>query len=86
MVVALSLARGYLGRTNVDCLSLDARSLHLALVLLDDRRLGRRRIADTLPAPTLLRHGVNAIMTCNPGDFAPFDELAVIDPREATKA
>ena len=86
MVGALALARGYFGRTNVDCLSLDARALHLALDLLDAHRLGRKRIADTLLAATLLRHGFNAIMTCNPADFAVFDEPAVIDPREDTKA
>ena len=86
MVEALALAKGYLGRTNVDCLSIDARALHLALELLDTRRLGRKRIADTLLAATLLRHGVHAIMTCNPGDFAMFDQLALIDPRDANKA
>ena len=52
-----------------------------ALELLDAHRLGRRRIADTLLASTLLTHGVSAIVTCNPADFARFDGLAVIDPR-----
>lgn len=82
---ALPLAKGYLGRTNVDCLAIDAPAIHLALKLLDTRRLGRKQIADTLLAATLLRHGMHAMMTCNPGDFATFDQLAVIDPREAIK-
>lgn len=85
MVGALALARGYLDRTNVGCLSIDARVLHLAFELLDTHTLCRKRIADILLAATLLRHGVNSIMTCNPGDFAMFDELAAIDPREASK-
>ena len=80
MVTALELARLYPGRTHVDCLALDARAVHLALDLLDTYRLGCKRIADTL-----LGNGVNTIMTCSPGDFAIFDVLAVIDPREATK-
>lgn len=85
MASALALATGYLGRPNVDCLSLDGRSLQLALHLLERHRLGRKRIADTLLAATLLRHGVNSIMTCNPSDFAVFNDLEVIDPRNANE-
>lgn len=81
MAEALAIARGYLGRTNVECLPVDERSMRLATDLLDAHRLGRKRIADALLAATLLRHGVTAIVTCNPADFALFDELAVIDPR-----
>lgn len=85
MASALALAKGYLARPNVDCLSLDDRALQLALHLLEHHRLGRKRIADTLLAATLLRHGVNSIMTCNPSDFAVFNELEVIDPRNANE-
>lgn len=81
MAEALSLAGSYLGRTNVDCLPVDERSMRLAVDLLEAHQLGRKRIADALLAATLLRHGVTAIVTCNPGDFAIFDELTVIDPR-----
>ena len=80
-----ALAKGYLARPNVDCLSLDGRALQLALDLLERHRLGRKRIADTMLAATLLRHGVNLIMTCNPSDFAVFDDLEVIDPRNANE-
>ncbi|MDE0263558.1 MAG: hypothetical protein OXJ37_14235 [Bryobacterales bacterium] len=83
MASALALAKGYLGRPNVDCLSLDGRALQLALHLLERHRRGRKRIAATLLAATLLRHGVNSIMTCNPSDFAVFNDLEVIDPRNA---
>ena len=85
MASALPLAKGYLGRSNVDCLSLNDRALQLALHLLERHRLGRKRIADTLLAATLLRHGVNSIVTCNPSDFAVFNDLEVIDPRNANE-
>ena len=83
MASALALAKGYLARPNVDCLSLDGRALQLALHLLERHRLGRKRIADTLLATTLVRHGVNSIITCNPSDFAVLNDLEVIDPRNA---
>lgn len=81
MPEALAIARGYVNRTNIECLPVDEASVHLALDLLDVHGLGRRRIADTLLASTLIEHGVTEIVTCNPLDFACFDELAVIDPR-----
>ena len=81
MAEALEIARSYLNRTNVECLPVDERSVRSALDLLDAHRLGRRRIADTLLASTLLTHGVTTIVTCNPADFARFDGLAVVDPR-----
>ena len=86
MAEAVAIARSYLDRTNVECLPVDERSVRLALELLDLHRLGRRRIADTLLASTLLTHGVTTIVTCNPADFAHFDELGVIDPRLGTGA
>jgi len=85
MASALALAKGYVARPNVDCLSLDGRALWLALHLLERHSIGRKRIADTLLAATLLRHGVNSIMTCNPSDFAVFTDLGVIDPRNANE-
>lgn len=81
MAEALRIAAGYLDRTNVDCLAVDERSVRLAFERLDARGLGRRRIADALLASTLIRHGVESIVTCNPADFAVFDDLEVIDPR-----
>ncbi|MCE2539903.1 MAG: PIN domain-containing protein [Acidobacteria bacterium] len=81
MAEALAIARSYLNRTNIECLPVDEGSLRLALGLLDAHALGRRRIADTLLASTLLTHGVTTIVTCNPADFACFDGLAVVDPR-----
>ena len=85
MASALAVAKGYLARPNVDCLSLDGRALQLALHLLERHGLGRKRIADTLLAATLLRHGVTSIMTCNPSDFAVFNDLEVIDPRNSNE-
>lgn len=78
---ALALARGYVGRANVECLAVDEGSLVLALDLLTRHRLGRKRIADTLLAATLLTHGVHRLATFNPGDFAPFESLQASEPR-----
>lgn len=80
MSEALAVARGYLGRTNVECVSIDEESVGLALALIDRHRLGRNRIADTLLVATLLRHGVNELVTCNGADFETFEELALLDP------
>lgn len=81
MAEAITIAGGYIDRTNVEYLAVDERSVRLALERLDAHGLGRRRIADTLLASTLITHGVTEIVTCNPSDFACFDELVAIDPR-----
>jgi predicted nucleic acid-binding protein len=83
MSEALATARLYLGRSNVACLATDEDAMADALALIDRHQLGRKRIADTLLVATLLRHGVRELITCNPKDFEVFDELDVIDPREA---
>jgi predicted nucleic acid-binding protein len=80
MTEALALARLWLGRANVDCLATDADALADALALIERHGLGRRRLADTLFAATLLRHGVRQLATCNPADFAVFSSLQLVDP------
>jgi len=80
MSEALGVARGYLNRTNVECLATDGSATALALDLLQRHQLGRRRLADTLFAATLLHHGVHEIITHNPRDFAVFEGLHPIDP------
>ena len=79
---ALALARLYLGRANVECVATDAEALAEAFNLVDRHRLGRKRLADTLLAATLLRHGVRHVVTCNRSDFEVFPGLQVIDPRD----
>ena len=81
MSEALSIARLYLGRKNVSCLGADEAVMLRAVDLLEQHGLGRKRIADTLFAATLLHHGVREIITCNPGDYRIFSDLHVIDPR-----
>jgi predicted nucleic acid-binding protein len=83
MMEAISVARLFLGRPNVLCLATDDASAQSALTLLERHRLGRKRLADTLFAATLLRHGVRDLITCNPGDFRLFEGLSVTDPRDA---
>jgi len=78
---ALALARIYLGRANVECAATDADALADALDLVDRHRLGRKRLADTLLAATLMRSGVRQLVTCNPDDFEIFAGLDLVDPR-----
>lgn len=80
---ALAAARIYLGRTNVICLATDQDAVRLAFDLMERHNLGRRRLADTLFAATLLANGVRELITCNPADYQLFSELRLIDPREA---
>ena len=81
MSEAIALARRYLDRTNVELLAPDERAMALALDLMERHRLGRKRVADTLLAATLLSQGVVTLITCNPRDFVVFDQLTVVDPR-----
>jgi toxin-antitoxin system PIN domain toxin len=82
MAEALALAQEYLGRPNVECASVDEPSVREAFRLLEHHRLGPKRIADTLLVATLLRAGVREIITCDPKDFAIFENVVTIDPRE----
>ena len=78
---ALAVARMYLEHTNVECISVDAQAAAGAFKLIERHRLGRKRIADTLFAASLLDHGIHELITCNPDDFGIFDELTLVDPR-----
>jgi len=82
MSEATSIARGYLNRTNVECLSTDERALALALDLLERHALGRKRIFDTLLAATLITHGIHEIITGNGRHFDVFEGLRAVDPLE----
>lgn len=82
MTEALAIARNYLTASNVECLPVDGPSTLLALGLLEDHALGRKRVADSLLAATLLEHDVTTLVTCNPGDFEKLG-LTLIDPRSA---
>ncbi len=81
MSEALSVARTYLGRDNVECLSVGESAMTKALELIDRHQLGRRRISDTLFAASLIDAGVETLLTCNERDFAVFDDLTLVDPR-----
>jgi len=83
---ALALARLYLGRANVECVATSAEALAQAFALVDRHRLGRKRLADTLLAATLLCHGVRQLVTCNRSDFEVFAGLLLIDPRDPAAA
>jgi len=81
MVQAIMLARLYLGRNNVDCVSTNESILLEAFDLMEHYNLGRKRIADTLFAATLMHFGIRELITCNPDDFRLFKDLKIIDPR-----
>jgi toxin-antitoxin system PIN domain toxin len=80
MVEAIELARAYLNRSNVECIPTDAPSIALTLDLLRKHGLGRKRVADTLLAATLLTHGVQELVTSNTRHFEAFEGLHAIDP------
>ena len=80
---ALAIARLYLGRANVECVPTDADALAHVFTLVDRHGLGRKRLADTLLAATLLRNGVSELITCNRSDFEAFSGLQTVDPRDA---
>ncbi len=86
MSEALATARIYLGRKNIKCVDATEPAMLRAFDLLDRHGLGRKRLADTLFAATLMQHGVREIITCNPKDFQPFDGLDTINPRAKASA
>jgi predicted nucleic acid-binding protein len=81
MIEALSIGRLYLGRKNIECLMTGEAETRRAFDLIQRHRLGRRRLADSLFASTLIEAGVTALLTCNETDYRIFEELTVIDPR-----
>lgn len=81
MAEAVAIARLYLGRPNVEMLASDDACLILALQWLENFGLGRKRIADTLFAATLVHYGVEELITSNGDDFKIFPKLRLIDPR-----
>jgi predicted nucleic acid-binding protein len=83
MSEAIAVARDYLGRSNVECLAVNEAAVLAALDLLDHHRLGRKRIADTLIAATLLQHGVHRLFTFNRSDFTLFEGLHVLGSVES---
>lgn len=80
MVEASALARYYMNRSNVELLTTDESAMLLALDLMEKHRLGRKRLADTLFAATLLTHDVGRLVTLNGRDFRLFVDLELIDP------
>ncbi len=81
MSEALAIARLYLGAANVACAATDAEADAAAFELVARHKLGRRRLADTLLAATLLQNGVRQLVTCNRADFEAFSGLELVDPR-----
>jgi predicted nucleic acid-binding protein len=82
---ALALARVYLEHANVECIRLDVAAVASAFELIERHQLGRKRIADTLFAASLLGNGVHELITCNPGDFQIFEGLTLLDPRSLSE-
>ena len=81
---AIAIAKGYLARTNVECLAIDDESCRVAFELHERHRLGRRRMADCLLAATLLNHGIHRLATFNTRDFSLFAPLRAFEPDPRT--
>lgn len=81
MAEAIAIARLYLEASNVECVATDAGAARLAFELMERHRLGRKRLADTLFAATLITNEVAEVLTCNASDFAVFESLETVDPR-----
>ncbi len=77
---ALEISRNWIGRSNVECLSIDEEATAIAFDLIDRHSLGRSRLADTLLVGTMLVHDVTVLATRNTRDFAQFREIRLIDP------
>ena len=80
MPEAVATARLYVGRSNIEILGTDEASLACALGLLEQHRLGRLRVADTIFAAMLISNDVSEIVTCNPDDFRVFERLKIVNP------
>ncbi len=80
---AMSTMMKWIARANVICPAINDEIVVRAFELLERHRLGRRRIIDTFLAATLLHHDVRTLITCDPTDFAIFEEIEVVDPRSA---
>ena len=81
MPEVVAIGRLYLGRPNVEVLATDDACLVRALQWLEHFQLGRKRLADTLFAATLVHHGVEELIMANGADYKIFSKLRVIDPR-----
>lgn len=77
---ALEISRNWIGRSNVECLSIDEEATAIAFDLIDRHGLGRSRLADTLLVGTMLVHDVTVLATRNTRDFSQFSEIKLIDP------
>jgi predicted nucleic acid-binding protein len=84
MSEAIAIAKGYLARTNVECLTIDDTSCRVAFEFLERHRLGRKRMADCLLAATLLDRGVHRLATFNTRDFSLFAPLMAFEPDART--
>lgn len=81
MAEAQSVARSYLGRSNIELAPMDAPVMERALDLVEGHGLAPERLAAALFAATLTHHGVNTLITCAPEHFEGWSDLRLIDPR-----
>lgn len=77
---AMEIVTRFHGRQNVRILDTSESDLINAIALMRTLKLGRGRVADTLLATTLRRHGVTRLLTRNLKDFRIFDFLVAEDP------
>ena len=78
--VALDWVEGFLTLPEVNTVDSNEASLRLTLQWMRQFQLGRKRILDTHLAAILHTHGINRLLTSNPGDFAVFQVLETVTP------
>jgi predicted nucleic acid-binding protein len=78
---AIEYASSLIRARDVVCIEPSRSVLSRTLELLEQHRLGRKRILDTALAATLEAAGVRRLATFNAADFACFEFIEIVDPR-----
>ncbi len=78
--LALDWIEGFLTLPEINTIESNAASLRLTLQWLRQFQLGRKRILDTHLAAVLHTHGVQRLLTSNPGDFSIFRVFEIVTP------
>jgi predicted nucleic acid-binding protein len=82
MPTARSLAEGWWLAPEVQQILPDVNAMRLFFSWMDEHRLGRKRLLDTLLAATYRCAGVASLLTLNPRDFDVLGDFACLTPRQ----
>ena len=79
MEKALQMARNWWNAAEVDQILPSSAAISKFFDLMEEHRLGRKRILDTMLAATYLSVGVTQLITGNSADYRFFSELQLIE-------